>query len=604
MLRGAITFALLLSLLGAAGARASNGLVPIGTFNQPIYLTSDPGDPSRLFVVERQGTIKLVENGVASPFADLTSLVRCCDGERGLVSIAIAPDFDQTGVFYVDYTGREAAGGEEGDIHVDAFTAVGNSVNLGTRKPMLTISHSFANYHNAGQLQIGPDGDLYISTGDGGGGGPEFPRFPQSLSSPLGKILRIHPDPAGPPPFYTVPPDNPFAGLPGDYGPIWSYGLRNPFRFSFDSQTGAMVIGDVGLTAEEEVDYAPMNEGVVGGRGANYGWDCREGSIAGPGSDLPPGECAAASFVDPVFDYPHTPDPDVVGGESRCAIIGGYVVRDQGLGDLDGRYLYGDVCSGAFRSLKLSSPAATDRSEAFGTAPFSPYHLYSFGEDSCGRVYVMAGTVYRLEGAKPDACGVLHVSVSDPAGGSISGTGIDCPGDCAEIYQLTQKVQLTPHPAAGFHLSGWQGADAAVCSGAGPCALQMDRDRILTADFEPDSPPIEPEVQPPLAPVGGIVPSLPPFASPAGSYSVALTASSHRVRVGHRVELRVEAAPCLAFLEQFAHLYRGGRAIATKMLDGNCETRFHPRVRRTATFKVKALGVDSENQTVLATPGS
>ncbi len=384
-------------LIGTAGAQGA-ALQPIGhSFDQPIYVTSDPGNPEQLFVVKRQGKIDGVEGGAVSTFADLSSVVSCCEGERGLLSMALAPNFDSTGRFYVDYTGEEAPG----EIHVAEMRAVGNSAAIGTLRNVLTIPHPGQSNHNGGQLQFGPDGYLYISTGDGGGSNDELHNA-QDLGSLLGKILRIRPDPEGPKPFYTVPPGNPFPGATPPANTIWSYGLRNPFRFSFDRLSGDMVIGDVGQSALEEVDYAPaVGKGAVGGAGTDYGWNCMEGSITGPSEPDP--ECAeppAGGFVEPVFEYPHTPDPDV-GGPNRCAIIGGYVVRDPSLGSLYGRYLYGDLCSGEIRSLDLSDPFGSDRSEGLHVD-----NLNSFGEDSCGRIYVVSGNgaVYRIEGVAPAFC--------------------------------------------------------------------------------------------------------------------------------------------------------------------------------------------------------
>jgi hypothetical protein len=391
-------------LLCASSAHAAF-LQPIGSFDQPTYVTSDPGNPDRLFVVEREGKIELVQNGVVSQFVDLSSEVECsgeCKGERGLMSIALAPDFDSSGRLYVDF-----ANNGDGTIHVDELTATGpdhSSAEASSLEPLLTIPHPEATDHNGGQLQFGPDGDLYVSTGDGGGPNDKF-RNAQNLTKPLGKILRIEPDPGESPP-YMVPSDNPFFGVVGDYEPIWSYGLRNPFRFSFDRLTGDMVIGDVGQGAREEIDFAPSSApDVVGGAGADYGWNCREGLIEGPATDP---ECATPpteGFVSPVFDYPHTPDSELGGSTSRCAIIGGYVVRDPGLGLLYGRYLYADLCTGAIRSLQLPAESGGISTDDCWTGLDVPNPV-SFGEDSAGRIYVAseAGPVYRLAGEPATAC--------------------------------------------------------------------------------------------------------------------------------------------------------------------------------------------------------
>jgi hypothetical protein len=388
----ALTLSLAAFLIGPGTAGAAT-LQPIGNFEQPIFVTSDPGNPDRLFVVERKGEIVEVQNGTQSVFADIRSLVGCessCTGERGLLSIALAPDFDSSGRLFVDY----AESGEPGEIHIAELRASGGTALLSTPRNLLTIPHPNQTNHYGGQLQFGPEGNLFISTGDGGGGNDQEHNA-QNPKTGLGKILRIDPDPSGVL-QYTVPPGNPFAGVAGDYAPIWSYGLRNPFRFSFDRLTGDLWIGDVGQDQREEVDYAAA-PGLGGG--ANYGWNCYEGAIGGPKTDEGCGAAPPTAFVKPVFDYPHT-DPGG-GGAFGCAIIGGYVVRDASLGDLYGRYLYGDLCSGQLRSFSLGNPYGSDRGEGLAVE-----NLNSFGQDSCGRVYVVSGsgTVSRLVGPAPAAC--------------------------------------------------------------------------------------------------------------------------------------------------------------------------------------------------------
>ena len=407
---------LLLPLLGAGGARALT-LEPVGPgFDQPTYVSSDPGDPGRLFVVEREGTIELLEGGVVSQFADLGSEVQCgggCGGERGLMSIALDPDFDANGRLYADY-----ANDLDGKIHVAELTASGPSHTTATlTRQLLEIDHSDAANHNGGQLQFGPDGALYMSTGDGGGGNDEF-HHSQDPASRLGKLLRLDPEATAP-----LTPE------------VWSLGLRNPYRFSFDAATGDLAIGDVGQGAREEVDLAPSPfPGVVGGQGANYGWNCREGLIAGPADDLPPGECAADyaadAFVDPVFDYGHSLDPDL-GAPNRCSITGGYVVRDPALGDLDGTYVYSDYCSGVIRSLRLPAGAG-EAARGDCSLGLRVDHPVSFGEDAANRLYVVeqSGAVFRFAGAPPAGCPVkIPVPPSPPrppaGGGQAAGGGTE-----------------------------------------------------------------------------------------------------------------------------------------------------------------------------------
>jgi hypothetical protein len=365
----------LLCGLWTASAQALT-LQRIGSFEEPIYVTSAPNNPDRLFVVERQGRIVQVENGTRTVFADLRPLVND-EGEGGLLSIALSPDFQTSGRLYVYYTGKEETPAE---IHVAEMVASGGSAPISSLRNLITIEHPNHTNHYGGQLQFGPEGNLFIGTGDGGGR-DDVEHNAQDLGSELGKILRIDPDTDGVIVF-SIPAGNPF-------GPstVWSYGLRNPFRFSFDRLTGALVIGDVGQDAREEVDYAPF-PGL--GAGANYGWNCREGLIKGPATDE---GCDTGAFTDPIFDYPNP---------GCAAIIGGYVARNANYGELYGRYLYSDNCTGQIRSLLPSLPFATgDRSEGLEAAGVD-----SFGEDSCGRLYAVSGNgpVYRLIGPGGEAC--------------------------------------------------------------------------------------------------------------------------------------------------------------------------------------------------------
>jgi len=381
---GIVAAAVALLLAGTSGAQALT-LQPVGSFDQPTFVTSDPADASRLFVVEREGAIQLVEGGTVTEFVDLSSLVSCCEGERGLLSIALDPQFDSNGRLYAHYTGEE----DPGELHVAELTAnPGNkTASLASLKQLIApIEHSEDDTHNGGQLQFGPDGFLYASTGDGGGSNDVF-EHAQDPGDPLGKILRIDPD----------------AAKPVAYD-VWSLGLRNPYRFSFDAIRGDMVIADVGQGAREEIDFAPSPFfGVVGGQNANYGWNCREGLLPGAAPDP---ECATpplGGFVDPVFDYPHSPDPDL--GGSRCSITGGYVVRDPSLGELYGHYVYADYCAGVLRTLQLPAIAG-GRASGDCALGLKLDHPVSFGEDALHQLYVAEqdGAVYRFEGLPSASC--------------------------------------------------------------------------------------------------------------------------------------------------------------------------------------------------------
>jgi hypothetical protein len=454
-----ISFAIVSALVSACLCPAAGAvaLAPIGKFTQPISISSDPDNGERLLIAERAGVVDEVAGGAVTPLADITSLVACCESERGLLSIAPAPDFDSSGRIYIAYTGKPAAGGAEGDIHVDAFRLVAGGAPV--REPILTVGHALNANHNGGQLQFGPDGYLYVSLGDGGGGGDPL-HSGQDTEVLLGKILRIDPRP-GQSPAYASPPGNPFAAGPGR-DEVWAYGLRNPWRFSFDRATGDMVIGDVGQDAREEVDFAPSpGGGVVSGAGADYGWNCREGFIA---YTSPEPACASASgFTDPVFDYPHT---DLGTGSAHgCSIIGGFVVRDPSLGDLYGRYVYSDFCSGEIRSLVLPSAAGSrasgDRSEGLTVAKPT-----SFGEGACGRLYVASdeGTVYRLVGSTPASCASPPTAVAGQEA-AIAPTG---KGLGVERKHQALALHLHAHPV---------GARLRIVVEADPCAGQAG-DRV------------------------------------------------------------------------------------------------------------------------------
>jgi glucose/arabinose dehydrogenase len=362
-MRIALVVGCLIAALATAARAEAIGLQPVGTFDQPLFVTSPPGDP-RLFVVERAGYIQVIHNGVTSQFLDIHGLVDTT-GERGLLSMAFDPGYSSNGLFYVFFNDNGTAGAAAGDIHIDEFHVGSdpNVANQATRRQVMTIGHSGASNQNGGQLQFGKDGLLYISVGEAGDGSNA-----QTLGNALGKILRIDPHGVGPG-VHGVPPTNPFAGGGGATPEVWSLGLRNPFRFSFDHLTGDMIIGDVGAASREEVDFAPASAGL--GKGANYGWPSCEGFT---------GSCGG--FTAPVLDYGHS---------APCnAIIGGYVYRGNQVPELAGRYLYTDLCHPGLRSAQLGLPlAGGDRSEGIS----APSNTNSFGEDSNCNLYVMGSDV-------------------------------------------------------------------------------------------------------------------------------------------------------------------------------------------------------------------
>jgi glucose/arabinose dehydrogenase len=357
----------------AASPAAKVRLVKVGSFDSPLYVTSPPGDRSRVFVVEQAGRIRVLVNGKlrSAPFLDIRNQVTS-GGEQGLLSMAFSPDFAKTHRFYVYFTGKDS---KQHVVEFKAGTKDRNRAVVGSERTLLVMDDPEPN-HNGGQLQFGPDGLLYIGTGDGGGANDQHGTRgnAQNLGAYLGKLLRIDPRKGRP---YSIPASNPFVKRAGARHEIFSYGLRNPWRFSFDRQTGDLVIGDVGQDHVEEVDFAPRAAGL--GRGANYGWRPIEGNRRNFNEPAP-------GAVAPVFTYTHD------GG--NCSITGGYVVRDKALPSLFGRYLFADLCVGQLRSLRLTPGHAT------GGADIGLHvdQVSSFGQDGRGRIYVasISGPVFRL----------------------------------------------------------------------------------------------------------------------------------------------------------------------------------------------------------------
>ncbi|HYY74572.1 MAG TPA: PQQ-dependent sugar dehydrogenase [Solirubrobacterales bacterium] len=367
-LRAAAAAFALLALPTAAHARLH--LVRIGRFASPVYVAAPPADRARVFVVERAGRIVVVRRGhkLRRPFLDIRGRVSV-GGERGLLSMAFAPDYARGGRFYVYYSDRS------GDIRVVEFrrAAGGDRALRGSGRNVLKIEHNPFPHHYGGQLQFGPDGLLYVGVGDGASRDDKLNRG-QRLDTPLAKLLRIDPRPAGGQPF-GIPLDNPFVGRSDARHDIYAYGLRNPWRFSFDRRDGAIVIGDVGEERFEEIDYEPR--GAAAGR--NFGWNRFEGRARFQPGDAP-------NYAPPVLVHSHR--------AGFCAIVGGYVVRDRSLRGLYGRYVYGDDCNPRLYSVRLGPERAS------GDRPLGlrARHVVSFGEDSRARMYVvsLAGPVYRL----------------------------------------------------------------------------------------------------------------------------------------------------------------------------------------------------------------
>ena len=380
--------ACLIVVAGNALAQNRVGLEPVAQgLSSPLFVTAPPGDTRRLFIVERGGAIRLLLDGMLqpTPFLTLSGNGFVSGGETGLLGLAFHPDYASNGLFFVNYTARPGA---QLMTRIARFqvSANPNEANPASETILLTYDQPFAN-HNGGMMAFGPDGYLYMASGDGGSGNDPQDNA-QNLDKLLGKLLRIDVD-ATDQGDYGIPATNPFVGQQGARGEIWDYGLRNPWRFSFDRLTGDLWMGDVGQGAWEEVDY----EAAGGGGGNNYGWREFEANRCNTDAESQ-GACDAleSSAVFPVHEYPRSD------GQS---ITGGYVYRGALLPDLVGNYFFGDFVSARVWSLNLTTDPAevvhewTGDIQPAGT-PLS--QLASFGEDADGELYLvsLAGTIYRL----------------------------------------------------------------------------------------------------------------------------------------------------------------------------------------------------------------
>lgn len=339
----------------------------VSGLSAPVFLTAPSGDP-RLFIVDRPGSIRIVQNGtmLATPFLDITSRVSIV-GEGGLLSMAFDPQYASNGFFFIYFTELS------GDIAIERFQVSSGDPNLADPAPLriLAIAHRNFSNHNGGLVAFGPDGFLYIGTGDGGGGGDTLGNG-QNLNALLGKLLRIDVRNAGASQPYTIPSLNPFVGQANRLGEIWAYGLRNPWRYAFDAATGFLYIADVGQNRIEEVNVA-----AAATAGVNYGWNITEGSLCYPGDP-----CNKQGLMLPVLEYAH----DASGG---CSITGGRVYRGSAIPELRGRYFYSDYCNGWLRSFVYSNGAAA---EQIDWNIINVGLIYSFGEDAQKELYMLTST--------------------------------------------------------------------------------------------------------------------------------------------------------------------------------------------------------------------
>ncbi len=349
-------------------------LEQIGKANEPIFMSQPPGEDEDLYVVERAGTIRVL-GADGKPFLDISADVDI-EAESGLFSVAFAPDYAKSGLFYVAYAGLDQR------LHLEEFQSAPGAepvADPASRRSLLALDHPNP-IHWGGLVAFGPDGYLYLGTGDGAPPeGAPVSGAAQDLEDLLGKLLRIDPAPGQDLP-YSIPPDNPFVGKPGR-DEIYALGLRNPWRYSWDRETDAFTAGDVGSSLQEEVNYVEGNDLA----GANFGWPEFEGTEVKSDIDAP-------GAIPPAYSYERTDEAE---GklDPPCAVTGGYVVRDPDLPELEGRYVYADFCESVLRSFKPGAEATDDRS--LGVV-FE--RIASFAEDNAGHVYALSlnGEIVRL----------------------------------------------------------------------------------------------------------------------------------------------------------------------------------------------------------------
>jgi len=338
--------------------------------DRPVYVTHAGDGSNRLFVVQKRGTIIVLRNGKpsATPFLDISDLITASGSEQGLLGLAFHPDYKNNGRFFVYYTARN------GDNTLARYQLSSDPERADpTSGVILFAQPDPAANHNGGMLAFGPDGYLYVGLGDGGGGGDPW-KNGQNRAVLLGKLLRLDVDHGDP---YAIPPDNPWPSSADARGEIWAYGLRNPWRFSFDRATGDLYIADVGQGQYEEVDVQRARDG----GGQNYGWNVMEGNHCYNSTT-----CDTSAFVAPVTEYNH---------DLGCSITGGYVYRGATFPQLHGIYFFGDYCSGRIWTLRETPPGTWQQEEALQTR----LSISSFGEDEAGEVYLtdlQSGDLYQL----------------------------------------------------------------------------------------------------------------------------------------------------------------------------------------------------------------
>jgi glucose/arabinose dehydrogenase len=340
----------------------------VSGLDEPVYLTHANDGTGAVYIVEQEGKVRVYQGGVlrATPFLDIVARVGSSANEQGLLSIAFSPTYAKDGFFFVNYTDKS------GDTIVSRFTASRDrrSGDPKSELQIIKIDQPYGN-HNGGLIKFGPDGMLYIGMGDGGSAG-DPQNHAQNMKSLLGKMLRLDVSKTTQTQPYAIPKDNP-KWQTGEKAEIWSSGLRNPWRFSFDRATGDLFIADVGQSSYEEVNFQPAKQS-----GDNYGWKPREGLEKYNGDKQ-------ATFTDPVVQYPHA---------DGCSVTGGYVYRGKAIPGLLGTYLYGDYCQGTIWRLWQDSDSTWKNAVLFE----DNLRIASFGEDEAGELYVVdhGGVIYKM----------------------------------------------------------------------------------------------------------------------------------------------------------------------------------------------------------------
>ena len=348
--------------------------VEVATAASPVFLTAPPGD-ARQFIVERAGRVRIMQNNVlvVRPYLDISARV-FTGGEGGMLSLAFDPRYESNGYVYVYYIDNSQ------NIVIERFTVSPNAnlIDPLSGLVIIRIPHPDFQNHFGGQVAFGPDGFLYLGTGDGGGGGDTL-RNAQNLNSMLGKLLRLDVGNATIAQPYAIPPSNPYAGQTGRRGEIWASGLRNPWRFTFDDTQ--VFIADVGQDLREEVNIASAGAG-----GLNYGWNIAEGTACYNATS-----CDLSGLTAPAFDYLHGPN-DVNG----CSITGGFVYRGTALPELVGRYFYSDFCNGFLKSVVPGANGSVSDQRDWNITGLG--NVVSFGKDGNGELYLLAGSgkIYRI----------------------------------------------------------------------------------------------------------------------------------------------------------------------------------------------------------------